>query len=255
MKGRWQFTRKEAEGIRQLLRRKVRVAESEQKRVRDRLRHRFGFYISDFGPPGFTIADFDELVESGRVEVVDQGSATGVGAQKQDSGGEQANAQGPTAGGRPGIAAPGESSGVHESAAAQDGVGRDEGYVVDLCDEVLGYRAHRQHRFAFLVGDAGTALPVDAYYEELRLVVEYRERQHTEQVKLFDRRMTVSGVTRGEQRQEYDERRRQMLPARGIQLVEINCTALAHTKGKRLKREREHDLEVLRTRLARWIQR
>ena len=77
----------------------------------------------------------------------------------------------------------------------------DETYVIDLCDEVLGTVALRQHRFDFLRGDAGPGkqgmrLPVDAYYPELQLVVEYCERQHTEAIPIMDRRMTVSGVDR-----------------------------------------------------------
>jgi hypothetical protein len=78
----------------------------------------------------------------------------------------------------------------------------DESYVIDLCDEVLGEAALRQHRFDYLRGDArpggqGVRLPVDAYYPALELVVEYRERQHTESIPFMDRRMTVSGVDRG----------------------------------------------------------
>ena len=63
---------------------------------------------------------------------------------------------------------------------------RDESYVVNLCDEVLGLKALRQYRFPFLLGDTGKALPVDAYYKEKNLVVEYCERQHTEVVPFFD---------------------------------------------------------------------
>ena len=42
----------------------------------------------------------------------------------------------------------------------------EETYVIDLCDEVLGTVALRQHRFDFLRGDAGPGkqgkrLPVD----------------------------------------------------------------------------------------------
>ena len=48
----------------------------------------------------------------------------------------------------------------------------DEYYVIELCNEVLGLKASQQHRFDFLVGDSGTKLPVDAYYEDLNLVVE-----------------------------------------------------------------------------------
>jgi hypothetical protein len=79
---------------------------------------------------------------------------------------------------------------------------RDEIYVVDLCDELFGLRASRQHRFEWLVGDPardGRArqLPVDAYYEELDLVVEYRELQHDQPVKFFDKadRMTIRAST------------------------------------------------------------
>ncbi|MEO6118506.1 MAG: hypothetical protein ABIP37_05490, partial [Methylotenera sp.] len=89
---------------------------------------------------------------------------------------------------------------------------RDEFYILELCDEVLKHIASRQHRFEFLRGDSGRKLPVDAYYSDLKLVIEYRERQHSEAVTLFDKRMTVSGVSRGQQRAKYDELRRQETP-------------------------------------------
>lgn len=71
---------------------------------------------------------------------------------------------------------------------------KDETYIIDLCDEVLGLKASRGHRFEFLRGDPGkngrrACLPVDAYYAELNLVVEYHERQHSEPVSFFDRRI------------------------------------------------------------------
>ncbi len=77
----------------------------------------------------------------------------------------------------------------------------DENYVIDLCDKVLKQRASRQRRFAFLTGDPNgkgfaAKLPVDAYYDKLKLVIEFRERQHTESVTFFDKpdKMTVSGI-------------------------------------------------------------
>lgn len=77
------------------------------------------------------------------------------------------------------------------------GKARDEDYVIDLCDEALGLTASRQHRFDFLRGDGnpGVKLPVDAYYEKKKLVVEYYEKQHTEAVPFFDKKKTVSGVS------------------------------------------------------------
>jgi very-short-patch-repair endonuclease len=134
---------------------------------------------------------------------------------------------------------------------------RDEAYVVDLCDELLGQKALRQHKFAFLRGDAGTRLPVDAYYPDLRLVIEYREPQHTRPNLHFDKpdRLTVSGVHRGEQRALYDQRRRDVLPQHGIDLLEIAYDELSHNAKGRLVRDRASDLRILRQLLARWLAR
>lgn len=127
----------------------------------------------------------------------------------------------------------------------------DEYYVIDLCDEVLGNKASRQHTFDFLRGDTGRKLPVDAYYEGLNLVVEYYERQHTESVKLFDNKMTKSGVPRSVQRRIYDERRREVLPQHGIKVAEISFQDFG--KSKRLKRNKESDLDVVKKLLKEFV--
>jgi hypothetical protein len=127
---------------------------------------------------------------------------------------------------------------------------RDEAYILGLCDELLSCSGQRQHRFPFLCGDSGRCLPVDAFYPGLNLVIEYRERQHSEAVTFFDRRMTVSGVPRGEQRAIYDQRRREVLLAQGIRLIELSVTEFPHDGRKRLRRVRAEDLKVLRQRLA-----
>ena len=129
---------------------------------------------------------------------------------------------------------------------------RDEAYVLDLCDDVLGVSARRQHRFNFLIGDSGRRLPVDAYYPSFNVVVEYRERQHFEAVAHFDRRSTISGVSRGAQRAKYDERRRSMLPTRGIELVEIAHHEFACNSAGRLRRDAAADRAVLEGRLGRF---
>ena len=142
-------------------------------------------------------------------------------------------------------------------AGARGGGGRtasDEHYVIDLCDAALGIAALRQHRFDFLRGDPGACgegarLPVDAWYAPRNLVVEYRERQHSEAVAFFDRRQTVSGIGRGEQRRSYDQRRRDVLAERGITLVEFDYSDFAHDGAKRLRRVAE-DREVVARRLA-----
>lgn len=134
---------------------------------------------------------------------------------------------------------------------------RDEHYVLDLCDAVLGLKAVRQHCFPFLTGDPDRRghrkpLPVDGFYPALGLVVEYHERQHRERVGFFDDKPTVSGVPRGEQRRRYDERRADLLPRHGYSLVVLNVDEFAHDRAKRLLRTPQ-DQTVISRRLASFI--
>lgn len=128
----------------------------------------------------------------------------------------------------------------------------DEAYVIDLCDRVLGGMAVRHHCFDFLRGDTGRALPVDAYYPDLSLVIEYHERQHFEAVTFWDRKPTTSGVSRGQQRAKYDQRRRDVLPQRGITVVELCSTDFECNGSKRLLRLCPKDEQVVRAKLAKW---
>ncbi|MCC6983086.1 MAG: hypothetical protein IT535_07420 [Bauldia sp.] len=133
----------------------------------------------------------------------------------------------------------------------------DEAYVLDLCDEILEEKSVRQKRFPFLLGDPGrggraVSLPVDAYYPGRSLVIEYRERQHGEPVPHFDKpwQTTVSGVSRGQQRRLYDDRRRATLPANGLALIEIEASELRSNARGRLLRDRQQDLIRLRAKLS-----
>lgn len=128
----------------------------------------------------------------------------------------------------------------------------DEQYVIDLCDSVLNLKASRQHKFDFLLGDPNSngytaKLPVDAYYQELNLVVEYRERQHSESVNFFDRpnKSTVSGVHRGEQRKIYDQRRDELLPKNGIELIKISYFDFEYDNRKRILRNEKQDIKTI----------
>ena len=140
--------------------------------------------------------------------------------------------------------------------AAEAGI-RDEHYVLDLCDAVLGLKAVRQHCFPFLTGDPDRRgyrkpLPVDGFYPALGLVVEYHERQHRERVGFFDDKPTVSGIPRGEQRRRYDERRADLLPRHGYSLVVLNVDEFAHDRAKRLLRIPQ-DQAIVSRRLASFI--
>lgn len=137
---------------------------------------------------------------------------------------------------------------------------RDEHYIIGLCDQVLGRKSSRQHRFDFLVGDPNKRgrtrrLPVDAFYPDLDLVVEYHERQHSEPVKIMDARMTLSGCTRGEQRRLYDQRRLLELPKHKKQYIVLDYSMFAHDGRKVLRRNPEVDLKEIRRRLRPYLNR
>lgn len=119
----------------------------------------------------------------------------------------------------------------------------DEHYVLGLCDEVLKTQGLRQHRFDFLFGDPNAQgkcvkLPVDIYYPHLNLVIEYKEQQHTKPNKHFDKPdlFTVSNVHRGEQRKIYDQRRLDVLPKHGIQVIEIFFSDFNHDRKDKILR-------------------
>jgi hypothetical protein len=203
MKGKSVFIRSEANAIIALIRQKLKADSVKQKGIRNKIRT-MGFYAQDFGiGGGYTVEDF-----LGVVEILEDGNPP-VKAQKL-------------------LKVKTQSIGRRNKS--------DECYVLDICDEVLGLKSLRQYRFDFLVGDSGVRLPVDAYYEKLKLVIEYKEKQHTEPVKFFDRKMTVSGIGRGEQRKKYDQLRLDILPINGINVFELFYSDFSHNSSKRIIR-------------------
>ena len=79
-----------------------------------------------------------------------------------------------------------------------------------------------QHRFPFLLGDVSkktnkqSKLPVDAYFPDYKLVVEYMGKQHFKPNKLMDRR-----EGRTEQRKRYDELRVIKCKENGLKLIQF----------------------------------
>jgi hypothetical protein len=140
-----------------------------------------------------------------------------------------------------------------KDSTAQPASGRsasDERYVMDLVADLLGEEPSLQHRFPWLRGDAGRTLPVDAYFPNHDLVVEYRERQHLAErpdtFKMWDRKPTASGIPRREQRAKYDKLREAEIPRHGIRLVIVNAGDLAVDARGRLRRNRESDVRAIR---------
>jgi len=223
MKGKASFTKQEVNLISALIKQKLLADVSTQKKIRNKIRA-LGFYASDFGLRSeYTVNDFLRTIN------------LSAGANAKVLKKPKPNT----------INTAAETKGKRSTS--------DEAYILDLCDKVLKTKGHRQHRFDFLRGDSGTKLPVDIFYPKLNLVIEHRERQHSEDVKFFNRRKTVSGVNRGEQRKIYDQRRRDLLHANGIQLIEIDYSEFEHDGRKRLRRNEESDLEVIRKKLKKYM--
>lgn len=134
----------------------------------------------------------------------------------------------------------------------------DEAWVLDLCDAILGEKSLRQHRFDWLRGDPSlktgrrAKLPVDAYWPNARIVVEYHERQHYEPVAHFDKpdRLTATGVPRREQRARYDRIRDELIPRHDLGLVVVKFSDLGVDSRGRLRRDFTSDLAALTDLLA-----
>lgn len=234
MKSKPTFTKPEADEIIRLIKEKLKAESSKQKGIRDKIR-KIGFYASDYGfRDGYTADQFLSVAK-----IVGNGGIPKKPIEKANVTNSVKVSSSPNA--------------VKKSITETNKrINSDESYVIDLCDKVLKLKASRLHRFDFLRGDSGTKLPVDAYYEKFNLVVEYRERQHTEAVTFFDRRQTVSGMGRGEQRKLYDLRRREVLPLNGITLIEIDYFDLAYSNNKRLLRDVDNDLMVVKRKLSKY---
>jgi hypothetical protein len=137
----------------------------------------------------------------------------------------------------------------------------DETYVISLCDEVLSLQADRQKRFDFLLGNlhkngkTQTMLPVDAYYEELQLVIEYKEIQNYRPVAAFDKdedeeeKESSKSASREEQRRIYDERRAKVLPENDISMVVISYSDFEYDDKNKIIRNKESDLKIVQNAL------
>ncbi len=225
MKGENIFTKEEIEQLKELISQRVKASEkkdkSKQKTIRDKMR-KIGFYgQDDFGVTDMTLEKFQQLIDNKTIQIITPKNSEIISKK--------------------------------HIKITNKRIDSDESYVIDLCDEILGEKALRQHRFPFLLGDPNkngkqAYLPVDAYYEGKKIVIEYYERQHTEDVPFFDKqkKMTVSGVNRKEQRRIYDERRKEVLPQHGIKHISINYSEFKYDNHKRIIRDHQNDVEIVR---------
>jgi len=124
----------------------------------------------------------------------------------------------------------------------------DEFYLVNLCDELLKQKASRKHTFDTLLGKlhkkgkSRTKLPLDAYYEDLKLAIEFFEKKETEE-----------SSDREAQRKFYDQRKKSVLKKKEIHLIDINYALFDCDENDRLVRNKENDCKVLKSLLKNFI--
>ena len=132
--------------------------------------------------------------------------------------------------------------------ALQNIANSDEFYLVNLCDELLKQKASRKHTFDTLLGrlhkkgKTRTKLPLDAYYEDLKLVIEFFEKKETEE-----------SADREAQRKFYDQRKKVVLEKKEIQLIDVNYALFECDENDRLVRNKENDCIVLKDLLKDFI--
>ena len=112
----------------------------------------------------------------------------------------------------------------------------DENYLLDLCDEILGQKALRQHLFH--LPDKGRNFPVHGYYPELNLALYYRKPPQSEVVTHLENISWISGrsLHREKEEEEFLQRCRELLPEKGIRLLEIHHSNFSYNKLKRLQK-------------------
>lgn len=126
----------------------------------------------------------------------------------------------------------------------------DEKYVLDLLREYLNENYEWQKRFDTLRGDTGkngrrVTLPVDAYFPISNIIVEYKEKQHFQAVNIMDKRMTISGINRGEQRKIYDLRKKKWAADNNFKFLVIPYYCLKHDRNGRLLRDKDEDVVTI----------
>jgi hypothetical protein len=122
----------------------------------------------------------------------------------------------------------------------------DEYYLVNLCDELLKQKASRKHTFDTLVGNlhkrgkGRTKLPLDAYYEDLKLVLEFFEKNETTD------ELDEKEQARKAQIKYYNELKKKAILNKKLRLIEINYALFECNDANKLVRNTENDTLVLK---------
>jgi Spy/CpxP family protein refolding chaperone len=125
----------------------------------------------------------------------------------------------------------------------------DEVYLMALIDELLDATGSRKHTFDYLLGDlhqngkTRTELAIDLYYPKLNLALEIVE--HPDRMKnaieAKEEKLTVSGITRSEQRLKYYNRKKKVLKEKDKNFIEIPLEKFDVDDTLRIVRDKEND--------------
>lgn len=125
----------------------------------------------------------------------------------------------------------------------------DEFYLVNLCDELLHHKASRKHTFDTLVGNlhkrgkGRTKLPLNAYYEDLKLVIEFHRKSEA-----IDK-LSTKEQERIAQIKYYNQLKKKAILKKNLQLIEINYASFECNKANKLIRNTEADKHILKNML------
>lgn len=137
----------------------------------------------------------------------------------------------------------------------------DENYLIGLIDELMEKEGSRKHKFDFLLGDLHqngkkrTKLPIDLYYKHKRLALEFvkHPKELDDANQALEEKLTVSGITRAEQRIKYYQRKKKTLEERATNFIEVPIAKFEVNDSFKLKRDKANDERVLRDLLSRFI--
>ncbi|HOF90867.1 MAG TPA: hypothetical protein PLO02_02895 [Tenuifilaceae bacterium] len=124
----YKFTQSQFDEILLLLKRRVTESRDEQKKTRAKIR-KLGFHISDYFT-GFSDIDFKKLLSKGDIEIIGKQISNATQTTKSF------------------VAKSTTNTFTHKTRTATAN-NKDEDYVLDLCDKVLGHTSSRQHKFDF----------------------------------------------------------------------------------------------------------
>ncbi|MDN3666600.1 hypothetical protein ACFFU1_13855 [Algibacter miyuki] len=125
----------------------------------------------------------------------------------------------------------------------------DEFYLVNLCDELLEQKSSRKHTFDTLVGNlhkrgkGRTKLPLDAYYEDLKLVMEFVKTIEEADVEDEKEQARLLQIKR------YNQLKKKAILKKGLRLMEINYSIFECDDSGKLVRNTEADILVLKEKL------